>query len=200
MIIYKITNNKNTKIYIGLTSVSLQERWTNHKSNARNSKVYKSALYSAMRKYGITSFSIEQIDTATSLEELNAKEISYIKELNTLSPNGYNLDNGGGSQNCHPETRAKIATALKGQSIKNRMNGAPKGRPVSAKRRAQISATMTGVPQPWKYKKVICNETGVVYESIQAAAKASGIERSALMYLLKSGGKSRSTKLSFKYY
>jgi hypothetical protein len=56
------------------------------------------------------------------------------------------------------------------------MNGAPKGRPVSAERRAQISATLTGKAQPSKYKTVECSN-GVTYESVNAAAKALNVNR-----------------------
>lgn len=198
MIIYKITNKINGKLYIGLTSVSLRERWTNHKSNCRNAAKYTSALYCAMRKYGAENFIIEIIDTAQTIEELNIKEKTYIKALNTLSPGGYNLDEGGGSQNCHPETRKKISAKLKGRAIKNRMNGAPKGRPVSDERKAQISKTMTEVAQPWKYKAVLVVETGAVYASINIASEVLRIHRGIISSLLKTGCRHKKTGFTFK--
>lgn len=199
MIIYKITNLKTNKLYIGLTSVSLRERWTNHKSNACNPLKYTSALYSSIRKHGIENFTIEQVDSANSIEELNIKEQTYIKALNTLVPNGYNLDSGGGVQNCHPETRIKISNSLKGRPIRNRMNGAPKGRAVSQERRSKTSKTMTGVAQPWKYKKVLVVETGVVYGSVQDAATATGIARTQISTMLKTGATHKKTGLTFKF-
>ena len=36
MIIYKITNLINQKIYIGLTTCTLKERWQNHKGCVKN--------------------------------------------------------------------------------------------------------------------------------------------------------------------
>lgn len=198
MIIYKITNTITKKMYIGLTSVSLNERWTNHKSNCKNPAKYTSALYCSMRKHGIENFTIEQIDTASSLEELNIKEKTYIKALNTLSPNGYNLDNGGGAQNCHPDTRAKISAALKGRPIKNRMNGAPKGRPVSEERRRRISETLKGRPNKALYKPIIAVETGTEYESINAAAKILKMNRVTISQLLKTGKQGR-LGLSFRF-
>lgn len=197
MIIYKITNKVNGKLYIGLTSVSLRERWTNHKSNCKNAAKYTSALYCAMRKYGLENFSVDQIDTASTLEELNIKEQTYIKAFNTLAPNGYNLDDGGGVQNCHPDTRAKISATLKGRPIKNRMNGAPKGRPVSIERRKLISQTMMGKAQPWKYKAIKAVETGVIYESINTAAKALGIHRGIISNCIKTGKQHKKSGLTF---
>lgn len=180
MVIYKITNTVTGKLYIGLTSVSLRERWTNHKSNCKNPDKYTSALYCSMRKHGIDNFTIGQIDTATSLEELNIKEQTYIKALNTLAPNGYNLDDGGGSQNCHPDTRVKISKALKGRAIKNRMNGAPKGRPVSLERRKQISTTLKGRSAIQNNEPVRDIETGEIFKSQKEAALKLKVSRQTI--------------------
>lgn len=60
--IYKITNNVNQKIYIGKTSTSIEERWKNHCKDSKAETKEKRPLYSAIRKYGIECFSIEQIE------------------------------------------------------------------------------------------------------------------------------------------
>lgn len=52
----------------------------------------KSALYSAMRKYGEENFLFEIIGW---FEDYNEKEKYYIKFYNTKAPNGYNLTDGG---------------------------------------------------------------------------------------------------------
>lgn len=89
MFIYKITNNINGKIYIGLTTKSLEERWIGHL------KSYKSkdfALYRAMRKYGIENFKISELEKCDSLEELIEKESYYIQNLDSMNPKtGYNM-------------------------------------------------------------------------------------------------------------
>ena len=198
MIIYKVTNQLTGKLYIGQTIVSLKERWGQHCNNAPR-KSHKSALHNAIRKYGKDNFKIEEIDSAKSIYELNSLEIKYIEKFNTLSPNGYNLLKGGDNRECHKDTKEKIRAKLKGQPIKNRMNGAPKGRKVSEERKSQISKTMTGVPQPWKYKKVLVVETGVVYESVQSAARALGIGRPGLSLALKTGSRNRKTGYTFKF-
>jgi len=198
MVIYKISNTVNGKLYIGQTTGKLGDRWADHKRYARQDGSRQTALYSAMRKHGIENFHVEQIDSATTLDELNIKEETYIKALNTVAPNGYNLELGGKNKMCHAETREKIAASLKGRPIKNRMNGAPKGRPVSEERRQRISETMTGVAQPWKYKAVIAVETGTVYESVNAAAEMLGVSRVTISGLLKSGKQSKKLGLSFR--
>ncbi len=198
MIIYKITNKLTGKMYIGQTVQVLNDRWSDHCRPCQGKHINRSAIASAIRKYGKENFALEQIDSAETLDQLNIMEQTYIKALNTLAPNGYNLELGGSSKACHPETKAKISATLKGRPIKNRMNGAPKGRPVSMERRAQISATLKGRANKALFKPIIAIETGIEYESINAAAKALNMNRVTISQLIKSG-KSGRFGLSFKY-
>ena len=93
--IYKITNKINNKIYIG-QSIDIKERWKQHFYKAYNEKElgYNSAIHQAFRKYGYENFSFEVIELCEK-EELDAKEIYWIKTLNSLTPNGYNILSGG---------------------------------------------------------------------------------------------------------
>ena len=93
MIIYKVTNKINNKIYIGQTIRTLEERIKEH-TRKRNSSLYK-----AFNKYGIENFEIEIIDKCDTTEELNKKEIYWIKYYDCLVPKGYNLCEGGGQTN-----------------------------------------------------------------------------------------------------
>jgi group I intron endonuclease len=66
MLIYKITNLINNKIYIGKTIRTVELRWQEH---IRDSKTGKTPLYLAMQKYGINNFKIEIInDNIDSIE------------------------------------------------------------------------------------------------------------------------------------
>lgn len=104
MIIYKITNNINGKMYIGQTINSIKERLRCH---LKESSGY---FPKALRKYGIENFTIEIIDSsAKTIDELNVLERKYIKQLNTLRPNGYNLQVGGLNKIVHKETRNKLS-------------------------------------------------------------------------------------------
>jgi hypothetical protein len=89
MIIYRITNNINEKVYIGQTIDRLCNRWAQHNYNVKNKK--NTPLYNAIRKYGMENFQIEEIGGANSLSELNYQEWLLIYKNNTLWPNGYNL-------------------------------------------------------------------------------------------------------------
>ena len=93
--IYKITNKINSKIYIGKTNSSIDIRFKQHIYSIEHHKT-KSLLYDAMKKYGIENFTIEEIDSADSLEELNKKERHYISKYESQNPNiGYNICKGG---------------------------------------------------------------------------------------------------------
>lgn len=90
MIIYKITNKINGKIYIGQTVNDLSRRWSQHISCAKR-KDTNMSIVNAIRKYGKDNFDIEEIDRATCLQELSIKEEFFINMLNSFSPIGYNL-------------------------------------------------------------------------------------------------------------
>lgn len=90
-VIYKATNNINNKVYIGQTK-NFRSRKLNHKSYYLKRKC---PFYSAIKKYGWENFKWEIIDEADSREELNKKEIFWIKNLNSIFPSGYNLKEGG---------------------------------------------------------------------------------------------------------
>lgn len=91
MIIYKVTNLNSGNSYIGQTIKSLEERKEQH---IIKSKKGKSKFHKALNSYGVNSFIWEVIDIAETKDELNEKEINYIKQYNTIS-NGYNMVEGG---------------------------------------------------------------------------------------------------------
>ena len=95
MFIYKITNIINNKIYIGqVYNKSVQDRFVRHIKEAN--PYSRSIVDKAIAKYGKDNFIVEQIDEATSLEELNQKEKYWIKYYNSTNKKiGYNLTSGG---------------------------------------------------------------------------------------------------------
>lgn len=109
MIIYKITNRINGKCYIGQTVGTLDARWKRHCKD--NSKC--TAIHNAIVKYGKDNFTVEEIDNAVSQDELNEKEAYWITKLNTLSPNGYNLQNGGLREQLSKESCERISDTIK---------------------------------------------------------------------------------------
>lgn len=91
--IYKITNTITGHAYIG-QSVCINQRWINHRKEARNgSKDYP--LYRAMRKYGIENFHFEVLEECTK-DLLNEREKYWIAVYHTYG-DGYNQTAGGQS-------------------------------------------------------------------------------------------------------
>lgn len=88
MWIYKITNKLNGKSYVGQTKKSVINRWKRHVNDAMN-HVLNTHFARAIRKYGVKSFSVEEIDSTDSQEELNRLENYYIHFYDCLK-NGYN--------------------------------------------------------------------------------------------------------------
>lgn len=94
MFIYKITNIINNKIYVGMTNEKdINTRLLKHIKRSKYNE--NRPLYTAFKKYGIENFKIEELEKCNSLKELSEKEIFWIKELNSLLPNGYNVSIGG---------------------------------------------------------------------------------------------------------
>lgn len=90
-IVYKITNLINNKIYIGQTTETLAQRFSRHCGYQLNDGTY---LHTAMKKYGVENFVIEQIDVAKDQEELDELEIYWINFYNACNNDiGYNLKN-----------------------------------------------------------------------------------------------------------
>lgn len=94
MLVYKISNTVNDRVYVGLTTCSLEKRWREHKCAANTGS--DKPLYRAMRKYGIENFSIELLHKATSIEEMRAAELKYIQQFKSHAlEEGYNLTDHG---------------------------------------------------------------------------------------------------------
>jgi group I intron endonuclease len=128
MIIYKIKNNINGKIYIGQTINKLTARISQH-LNRKNGSLINLAL----NKYGINSFDISVIDNAEDRTTLTEKECYWIKTFNCKTPNGYNLTDGGeGLKGICISTRIKMSNNKKGKLLssehKQKLSNANKGK------------------------------------------------------------------------
>jgi group I intron endonuclease len=111
--IYLITNLINNKMYVGQTKSTLKRRFNQH----CEPKI-KTAMGMAIQKYGRENFSIVILqDDITELDELNILEKKYIKDLGTMVPNGYNVEEGGKSFPMSEATKRKISIANKGRNV-----------------------------------------------------------------------------------
>lgn len=74
--IYRIINLITNQIYIG-QSINIERRIAEHKTRSVSGT---GKLYTDMRVYGLDNFKFEIVEICTK-EELNAKELQYIKSL-----------------------------------------------------------------------------------------------------------------------
>jgi hypothetical protein len=91
--IYKLYSSECNEAYIGLTTLTLDERFKQHKNSAR--KGAGSLLHQTMRRHGVETFSISLIEDCVPVSKLAEREKFHISDLNTLSPNGLNNSAGG---------------------------------------------------------------------------------------------------------
>lgn len=106
MIIYLAKNTVNGKCYVGCTSLTLKKRQQQHCGWKR--KENPSAIQNAIRKYGTIAFEWEVLEICLDKEVMFQREMFWIKELNTFSPNGYNMTFGGEGGKVSPEAIEKI--------------------------------------------------------------------------------------------
>lgn len=119
--IYKITHKDTGKSYIGQTN-DVDRRWKEHTkiqnltSGNNANKSWSSYIRNAISKHGVERFTFE-ILTECDKKEANDLEVQKIKEYHTLSPNGYNLLNGGLANGHHQESRDKMSKSHTGKIL-----------------------------------------------------------------------------------
>lgn len=107
MIVYKVTNKDNGRVYIGQTIGNLKKRKAAHIVFAkRGSKIY---LHRAIRKYGINRFKWQVLCICPNIDSLNEQEEYYIVYYNSIN-NGYNLMSGGNNSLHSKRTKKKMST------------------------------------------------------------------------------------------
>ena len=178
MIIYKIINKINGKVYIGQTVRTFEERMGEHK------RKHGKGVDQAIDKYGENNFTYEIIDYADSLEALNELEIYYIQYFDCLVPNGYNLCLGGGNtKGYHHTEESKELMSKKHKGTHIGVNNNFYGKTHSNEQKAKWSKERKGrdmskaieASAKVNRKKVINLDTLQVFDSCKEAAEYLGI-------------------------
>lgn len=179
MIIYKATNKINNKVYIGQTVRSLEVRMSEHKRHNYT------AFDKAINKYGLENFDVEVINTAKDINELNEKEIYWIKYYNCIAPNGYNQCNGGeNTLGYHHKEESKKKMSLQRKGVYKGEKNPFFGKHHTKEQREKWSKMRKGLkclteeqienfkklrPQ-FTPRKVINLDTGLIFDTIGEAA------------------------------
>lgn len=156
--VYKIENKVNHMIYVGI-SIDCARRKQSHICELNHNRHSNTHLQRAWNKYGKDSFEFSIIEICPK-ENLELREIYWISYYDSCN-NGYNQTYGGdGTVNVtYPKERSeKISRALKGRKYPN----------LSGKNSA-------------KAVKIICLDTGIIYDCIRDAAKEMRISDSAII-------------------
>jgi group I intron endonuclease len=208
MLIYKITNKINGKIYIGQTTKS------NLSSYLGSGKIIKQAV----EKYGKENFSIEKLEECCSKKHMNEREIYWIRFFRSSEKGiGYNISKGGNGGNLGQAVNELISKAVSGEKHRlfGKSNLARKGKgswnkglkgvyslntiekmkaPKSNEHRKKLSEAKKG-KRPSKIafhnslikrqKSIICLNTGEVFNSIKEAELKMQVKASNIIGVLK---------------
>ena len=130
-IVYKTTNLINNKIYVG-------------KDLYNKPKYYGSGklLRLAIKKYGKENFKKEIIEVCIDIDDMNLKEVFWIKELNSYAPNGYNINYGGKGGNTYTYRTEEEKSAFRKKLSLNHI-----GKKASEKTKSLMSERRKGKPQ-----------------------------------------------------
>lgn len=182
MIIYKVTSPSN-KIYIGLSTTSLEIRKSNHLRSAKKSKL---PFHRALNKYK-DAMIWEIIDTASTIEELKQKEIYYINKYDSFK-NGYNRTMGG--EGCFGLIHNNYTKKILSEKSKRQWFELDE---LDKKKRIENNLNYRGLN-----KISVVDSLGNKFASITDAADYHGLTGGAISRLIKLKRPSRKL-ISFKY-
>lgn len=209
--IYRITNNMNGKTYIG------QHKYKNLNDDYMGSGIL---LHKAFKKYGKENFSKEILysriqlqETADSMEKLTiAKERKSGKAEYNIDAGGHHFTeasrakayesrkNGKGWHSNEKSIKALVEWVQKyghSEDWKKQMSEKLKGHPSYCteegikKMTDSINKLYANGFQVWNKRKIVCVETGQVFESQAEAAKFIGVSPSAIVHAMKKNGTSK---------
>lgn len=195
--IYLHKNKINNKVYIGQTSQPPIDRW-------KNGKGYMQCYHfnNAIQKYGWDNFEhiiLEQGDWTQ--EEANYKEQYYINLYDSTNINkGYNITNGG-SNNISPNALPNAINWMRahpdfGLARANDMLKWQKEHPDDVKKQREKAQKKMAEARK---RKVLCVETGVIYESASEAARQNKGTTQSKICMVCRGQRKTAGGLHWKY-
>lgn len=175
--VYLRTNLVNGKQYVGQTkNFKLRE-----KHFKRINQKYANKILTEDRIiFGIDNFKVEILAEVDTREDACRLEIKFIKEKNTLYPNGYNVVTGGKKgykfQTDIAKNRAKKGKESPNygrklsEETKKKISEGNKGKIISKETKKKISNKLKGNPFKGRWKPIVeikTDETVVFYDCIK---------------------------------
>lgn len=174
MVIYKITNKINDKIYIGQTN-NFKRRIKQH-TKEKFSRI--SLIKRAVEKYGKENFEVIILFKHENKDLINFAEEFFIRYFNSTQREfGYNIKLGGDNYTQSEETKRKIGEAQKGE--KNHMY----------QKRGSLNKTSKPVQEL---------KTGLIFESAMIASEYFGLNFSHICAVCR-GERNSTGKYIFRY-
>ena len=206
--VYQHKNKINGKVYIGITSQKLEQRWGSQGCNYKSSPHF----YSAIQKYGWDNFEHNILFTDLTKEQACLKEQELIKEYNSMNREfGYNSTSGGDIFTMNEETKQKISQAMIrnqnglghpcSEEKKEKISNAQKGRKFTEEHKQKLSEAAKNRHVPCSEEKkqilkekshkksVYCEELDKIFESVQECSRQSGIPATSISKLCNGRGK-----------
>ena len=192
--IYVLNNTITNKIYVGVTTRSLRERFHGGEGYRHQKNIYADIL-----KYGWHSFESEIFASGLTEEEAFHMEKILISKLRELDPDMlYNRDAGGKHGDHCEKTKEIIREINVGRVVteeaKNKIRKARASQVFSAEALAKRSAKMKGRKMSPEFckrigerssKAVRCIENGKEYPSMKLAAEDLGLSVSGISQQIK---------------
>ena len=144
MIIYKVTNEENGKVYIGQTIRSLSKRQDDHYRSSNSCH-----FHHALKLYDRDCFVWEIIEECSSVQEMNDREKYFIQYFDSFN-NGYNKTLGGeGRRGPYPESGKQKQREINlgkthTEETKRKISEKLKGRKFSEEHRRKLSENHNG--------------------------------------------------------
>lgn len=180
MLIYKIENLVNGKVYIGQTVKTFKRRIGQHLSGLRLSKHTNDHLQKAFNKYGESSFSFELIVETKHIHNLDDLERFWIDFYNSTDHQfGYNNESGG---NVNKTFVSPFKGIPMSEKRKQALRDAKKGKSYSH------IAYQNAPKVPCVCENTITGEV-TTYPTLLECSFALGVEKSVVGHHVKRSGK-----------
>lgn len=201
-VIYKITNLKNGKCYIGKTTKGYLKRFKKHLQNAEQCRD-GSHLGKAIRKHGAEYFYIGIIVEHVPIIFLDSFEKYWINYYNSFKE-GYNLTTGGDggghpmSEKHREYLRAISKNRITSPEVRQKISASLKANPLSPQHIARMIAARMQLPHPTE-RALMCIETGQIFQNARKAADYCGLKTITNIHQVCKGQRPKAGGYTWKY-